>query len=135
MQQANANRETLDRVTEILEHHATGLLTLEQWLEGIADIVADTAQQQSANAQQIAHNAEAITVFSGRSAQFDIKLEETRQLVAKNSSDIAQMNTETKASIDRLVEENRAFRELQQSQLAAIIGNARRLDRLDQQAG
>jgi uncharacterized protein YoxC len=127
-QQANGNRETLDEVVELLSRHAEGLLTLEQRLESLSELVARTAQQQQANAQQIAQNAEAIT-------QFDTRLEETRQLVAKNSSDFARMNTETKASLDRLIEENRAFRESQQTQLAAIIGNARRIDRLEQQAG
>ena len=126
-QQANGNRETLDEVVELLSRHAEGLLTLEQRLESLSELVARTAQQQQANAQQIAQNAEAIT-------QFDTRLEETRQLVAKNSSDFARMNTETKASLDRLIEENRAFRESQQTQLAAIIGNARRIDRLEQQA-
>lgn len=195
VQQANANRETLDEVIELLSRHAQGLLSQEQrvdqlvgLLEGVRDIVAQNsqqiaetaqqqrvnsqqiaaiaqqqqanaqqiaqnsqqiaavAQQQQANAQQIAQNTEAITAITQRLEQFDTRLEGTRQLVAKNSSDFARMNTEmkasierlsteTKASIDRLVEENRAFRESQQSQLAAIIGNARRIDRLEQQAG
>ena len=210
-QQANANREALDEVIDILSRHAQGLLSMEQRLdqmvdrlesiEGIvaqnaqqiaetvqqqrvntqqiaevvqqqrvnaqqiaevvqqqrvnaqqiaetvqqqrvnAQQIAEVVQQQRANAQQIAQNAEAIIAF-------DQRLEETRQLVAKNSSDFARMNTETKAGIDHLVEENRAFREenrifreesrafreSQQSQLAAIIGNARRIDRLEQQA-
>ena len=132
--QANGNRETLDEVIELLNRHAEGLLTLEQRLESLSEIVTQTAQQQQANAQQIAQNAEAIT-------RYDQRLEETRQLVAKNSSDFAQMSVkhdhlqaETKESLDRLIEENRAFRESQQSQLAAIIGNARRIDRLEQQA-
>ena len=224
-QQANANREALDEVIDILSRHAQGLLSMEQRLdqmvdrlesiEGIvaqnaqqiaetvqqqrvntqqiaevvqqqrvnaqqiaevvqqqrvnaqqiaevvqqqrvnaqqiaetvqqqrvnAQQIAEVVQQQRANAQQIAQNAEAIIAF-------DQRLEETRQLVAKNSSDFARMSTETKAGIDHLVEENRAFREenrifreesrafreSQQSQLAAIIGNARRIDRLEQQA-
>ena len=169
-QQANANRITLDEVIELLIRHTQGLLSTEQRLdqmvgrlESIEGIVAQNsqqiaaiaqqqqanaqqiaqnsqqiaaiAQQQQANAQQIAQNAEAVTAF-------DQRLEETRQLVAKNSSDFARMNTDTKANLDRLIEENRtfreesrAFRESQQSQLAAIIGNARRIDRLEQQAG
>ena len=162
MQQANANRETLDEVIELLSRHAQGLLGQEQRLdqmvdrlesiEGIvaqnAQQIATTAQQQQANAQQISQNSEAIAAIAQRLEQFDTRLEETRQLVAKNSSDFAQMNTETKANLDRLVEENRifreenrvfreesrAFRESQQSQLAAIIGNARRIDRIEQQA-
>lgn len=149
VQQANANRETLDEVIELLSRHATGLLTLEQRLEGLTDIVSDVAQQQRVNAQQTAQNAEAIAALTQRLEQFDTRLEETRQLVAKNSSDIAQISvkvdqfiTEGRAaresqqtSINQLIEENRAFRETAQTQLAAIIGNARRIDRLEQQAG
>lgn len=156
MQQANANRETLDEVIELLSRHAQGLLGQEQRLDQMVDRlesierivaqnaqqIATTAQQQQANAQQISQNSEAIAAITQRLEQLDTRLEETRQLVAKNSSDFAQMNTETKANLDRLVEENRvfreesrAFRESQQSQLAAIIGNARRIDRLEQQAG
>ena len=136
-QQANANRETLDEVIDLLSRHAQGLLSLEQRLdrmaeqleslEGIvaqnAQQIAATAQQQQASAQQIAQNVEAI-------ATYDRQLEETRQLVANNASDFAQMN----ARMDQMLEENRAFRESQQTQLAAIIGNARRIDRLEQQA-
>ena len=137
MQQADSNRETLDRVADLLESHAEGLLSLEQRidqlafsLESLRDIVAQnaqqlaaTAQQQQVNAQQINQNAEAITRFEGR-------LEETRQLVAKNGSDVARMSV----SVNQLIEENRAFRETAQTQLTAIISNARRIDRLEQQA-
>ena len=120
VQQASANREAIERFTE-------GLLVLEQRLdqitgslEGLRDIAAQ--------------NAEGVT-------EYRLLLEETRQLVAKNSSDIAQATTEMKARsdeqqtrLDQLIEENRAFRESQQTQLAAIIGHARRIDRLEQQA-
>ena len=175
-QQANANRETLERVTDLIERHATGLLLLEERLEDLSDIVSQVAQQQQAETQQIA-------AIGDRLEQFDHRLEETRALVAGNGSQIAQLGTkqdqfideqrersealdqkidrlveENKSriaqlgtkqdqfideqrersealdrKIDRLVEENRAFRESQQSQLAAIIGNARRIDRLEQQ--
>ena len=145
VQQANANREALDQA---VSRFTEGLLTLEARLdqittslEGVRDLVAQNtqqlatiAQQQQANAQQIAQNTEAVT-------EYRRLLEETRQLVAKNSSDIAQATTEMKARgdeqqarLDQLIEENKAFRESQQTQLAAIIGNARRIDRLEQQA-
>lgn len=141
VQQANANREAIERFTE-------GFLALEQrldqitsLLEGLRNIAAQNAQQQATNAQQIAQNAEAITTLTQSGVAFDTRLEETRQLVAKNSSDIAQATTEMKARsdnqqirLDQLIEENRAFRESQQTQLAAIIGNARRIGRLEQQA-
>ncbi|MFK8185519.1 MAG: hypothetical protein AB8B99_19255 [Phormidesmis sp.] len=157
-QQANANRETLEIVVE-------GLLNIEQRLdqmtgtiESLADIVAQNAEQQQANNQQIKS-------LGTKLEQFDERLEGTRLLVAKNASDIAQVTQQQRQNtsdiaqltqqqnqnasdiaqvtqqqrqnaqeIAALVEENRAFRESQQSQLAAIIGNARRIDRLEQKA-
>ena len=105
VQQANANRETLDEVIDLLSRHAQGLLSQEQrvdqlvgLLEGVRDIVAQnaqqiaaTTQQQQTNAQQIAQNTEAITAITQRLEQFDTRLEETRQLVAKNSAYIADI--------------------------------------------
>ncbi|MFK8184011.1 MAG: hypothetical protein AB8B99_11605 [Phormidesmis sp.] len=147
-QQANTNRETLDEVIELLSRHTQGLLSLEQRLDQMVDrlesiegIVAQNAQQQQANNQQIA-------AIGDRLEQYDQRLEETRAIVAENSSRIAQLSVkqdqlldridaqqaETTETLNLLIEENRAFRESQQSQLAAIIGNARRIDRLEQQA-
>ncbi|MEO0888469.1 MAG: hypothetical protein AAFY54_21460, partial [Cyanobacteria bacterium J06648_10] len=45
-QQANANRETLDRIANLLQRHAEGLLNLELRLDQIEDIARATAQQQ-----------------------------------------------------------------------------------------
>ena len=157
-QQANANRETLDEVIELLNRHAQGLLGQEQRLdqmidrlesiEGIvaqnAQQIATTAQQQQVNAQQISQNAEAITAITQRLEQFDTRLEETRQLVAKNSSNIAQLtvkqdrNAEQIAQLRTVQQENatqiEALAETSRTQLAGIIGNGRRIDRLEQQA-
>lgn len=119
-QQAVENQNSISQIIELIDRHANAIVQIDERLERLEGIV-------EANAQQIASNAE-------NGTRFDERLEETRQLVAKNSSDFAQMNTETKASLDQLIEENRAFRESQQTQLAAIIGNARRIDRLEQQA-
>ena len=132
VQQANANREALDHA---VERFTEGLLTLEQRLDQIASSLEGIRDITAQNAQQIAQNAEGVT-------EYRLLLKETRQLVAKNSSDIAQATTEIKAIVNdnaeqiaAMVKENRAFRESQQAQLAAIIGNARRIDRLEQQAG
>ena len=171
-QQANANRETLDEVIDLLQRSAEGILSLEQRLdqmvsrlediEGIvaqnAQQIATTAQQQEANAQQISQNAEAITAITQRLEQFDSRLEETRQLVAKNSSNIAQLtvkqdrnaeqiekltvkqdrNAEQIAELRTVQRENatqiEALAEASRTQLAGIIGNGRRIDRLEQQA-
>lgn len=151
-QQHLESMDRLGRIEQILERYAEVVATIDLKLDRVAD-------QQTVNAQQIAANTEAIT-------QFDTRIEETRQLVAKNSSDLAQLGARmgtkldrteqlvaknsndlaqlsarmderldrTDAQINLLIEENRAFRELQQSQLAAIIGNGRRIDRLEQQA-
>ncbi|MEL7358008.1 MAG: hypothetical protein AAFN40_15745 [Cyanobacteria bacterium J06560_6] len=136
-QQANANRETLDRIANLLQGHAEGLLNLELRLDQIEDIARATAQQQQLNAQQIAQNVESI-------AAFDTRLEETRQLVAKNASDIAQITVKQDRSAQliesnaQLIESNAqevaALAEASRTQLAAIIGNGRRIDRLEQQA-
>ena len=140
---------------ERMDRHAEGMTILEQRidqlidsLEGVRDIVAqtsrqlaETAQQQQANAQQIAQNAEAIT-------RYDSRLEETRQLVAQNASNIAQGSArhdqemaEIRAAqdrndqqIERISTEVQAIAEASRTQLAAIIGNGRRIDRLEQQA-
>lgn len=172
VQQANANRETLNEVIDLLSRHAQGLLSQEQRvdqltgsLESVRDIVAQnaqqiaaTTQQQQTNAQQIAQNTEAITAITQRLEQFDTRLEETRQLVAKNSSNIAQLsvkqdrnaeqiekltvkqdrNAELIAELRTAQRENatqvEALAEASRTQLAGIIGNGRRIDRLEQQA-
>ena len=99
-QQANANRETLDEVVELLNRHAEAIVAVDERLERMADLTT----------------------------QFDSRLEDTRALVAENGSQVAQLNVK----IDDFVEEGRAMRESMQTQLSAIIGNARRIDRLEQ---
>ena len=117
----------LEKLEEVVEAIAQPPQTTAQQQQTIA-------QQQAATAQQIERNAEALN-------QYDNRLEETRQLVAKNASDIAQATARIDARLDRtdaqislLIEENKAFRESQQSQLAALINNSRRIDQLEQQA-
>lgn len=158
VQQTNANRETLERVIGLLERHAEGLLSLEQRIDQLtgslesvrgivaqnAQQIASTAQQQHANAQQISQNAEAIAAITQRLEQFDTRLEETRQLVAKNSSNIAQLtvkqdrNAEQIAALRTVQQRNatqiEALAEASRTQLAGIIDNGRRVDRLEQQA-
>ena len=135
-------------VTEFIwpnaQQHQQSLERLER-VEGIIEAIAqrleETITQQQANARQIAQNAEGIT-------QYRQLLEETRQLVAQNASNIAQGSArhdqemaEIKAAqdrndqqINRLVTEMEAIAEASRTQLAAIIGNGRRIDRLEQQA-
>lgn len=140
-QQASANRETLSTVVEGLLNIEQRLDQMANRLESLESIVAQNAQQQQANNQQIA-------AIGDRLEQYEHRLEDTRAIVAENSSRIAQLSvkqdqlldridgqqTETTETLNLLIEENRAFRESQQSQLAAIIGNGRRIDRLEQQA-
>ncbi|MEL7070585.1 MAG: hypothetical protein AAGN15_18260 [Cyanobacteria bacterium J06581_3] len=143
-QQANANRETLDRIANLLQRHAEGLLNLELRLDQIEDIARATAQQQQLNAQQQQLNAQQIAQNVESIAAFDTRLEETRQLVAKNASDIAQITVKQDRSAQliesnaQLIESNAqevaALAEASHTQLAAIIGNGRRIDRLEQQA-
>ena len=133
-QQALENQRSIAQMLELMARHAQAIVQIDERLE--------------ANTQQIAANSQQIAALGDRLEQFDTRLEETRALVADNASNIAQMGTmhdqmferldtrldRTDAQINVLIEENRAFRESQQSQLAAIIGNGRRIDRLEQQA-
>ncbi|MEL7330751.1 MAG: hypothetical protein AAFN12_00815 [Cyanobacteria bacterium J06560_2] len=133
-QQHLESMDRLGRIEQILERHAEAIATIDLKLDRIAD-------QQTTSAQQIAANTEAIT-------QFDTRLEETRQLVAKNASDIAQMGTRHDRMFERLdarleqitdkqdanANQIEALAELSRTQLAAIVGNSRRIDRLEQQA-
>lgn len=133
-QQALENQRSIAQVIELMDRHARAIVEIDERLE--------------ANTQQITANAEQIAAIGDRLEQFDQRLEETRVLVADNGSRMAQLSVKQDQLLDRvdaqqartteslnlLIEENRAFRESQQSQLAAIIGNGRRIDRLEQQA-
>lgn len=136
-QQHLESMDRLERIEPILERHAEVITTIDLKLDRIADQQTTNAQQITANAQQIAASTEAIT-------QFDTRLEETRQLVAKNSSDIAQLSVKQDRNADAITrleaaQENNATQiealaELTRTQLTGIIGNGRRIDRLEQQA-
>lgn len=115
------------------QQHLQSMERLER-LEGIVERIAQqqqvSADQIIANAQQIASNAESIT-------RFDERLEETRQLVAKNASDIAQLGVKVDRIADKVdsnAEQVAALAEASRTQLAGIISNGRRIDRLEQQA-
>lgn len=136
-QQQQQSDERLSHIEELLERQAEVITGIDLRLETIA-------QQQQVNTEQIAANAEAI-------ARFDSRLEGTRQLVAQNSADIAQLTVKQNRNgelIESLaVKQDRnsdligrngtqieALAETSRTQLAAIIGNGRRIDRLEQQA-
>lgn len=122
-QQARSNYERLER--------------LEIALETLVAQTTVNAEHVDANQQQIAANSEQVGALGDRIEQFDGRLEDTRGIVAQNGSMIAQLGTkldQLAEKQDQMIEENRAFRESQQTQLAAILSNARRIDRLEQQA-
>ena len=144
-QQAAENQRSIAQMLKLMARHSLAVVQIDERLE--------------ANTQQIAANAEQIAAAGDRLEQFDQRLEEALALVAENASQIAQQGTRHDLMFERvdsrmaevfehidsrigrmdgqiatLVEENRAFRESQQSQLVAIIGNGRRIDRLEQQA-
>jgi len=116
MQQANENRETIQQLIELADRHAEAIVQIDERLERLAESLQ----------------------------RFDEKLDETRQLVAENASGIAQLTVKQDRNSElieanaqqmaMLVQESQAFRESQKSQLAAIIGNGRRIDRLEQRA-
>ena len=136
-QQALENQQTLSQVINLLDRHAQAIVDIDDRLDRIS-------QQQEANTEAIAAVLEQITAF-------DRRLEETRQLVAQNASGIAQVkvlqqeNAIGIAQLRELQQENaeaiaastrdtEILKELMRSQLAGIIGNGRRIDRLEQQA-
>jgi archaellum component FlaC len=122
-QQSLENQQSIAQIISLLDRHAQAIVQIDERLERTEDIV-------EASARQIASNAEAIT-------RFDERLEETRQLVAKNASDIAQLGVKVNLIADKVdsnAEQITALAEMSRSQLAAIIGNGRRIDRLEQQA-
>ncbi|MFK8184807.1 MAG: hypothetical protein AB8B99_15655 [Phormidesmis sp.] len=127
-QQALENQRSIAQIIDLIDRHAKAIIEIDERL--------------AANTQQIAANAEQIAAIGERLEQFDQRLEETRELVADNSSQIAQLSTkqdqalnQITESLNLLIEENKAFRESQQSQLAAVISNGRRINRLEQRAG
>jgi len=73
-----------------------------------------------------------------RNAEFTIKIDisgDHAEIMDEISKEKKRQKQALKIANDNaLIEDNRAFRESQQSQLAAIIGNGRRIDRLEQQA-
>lgn len=128
-------------VSEFIRPNAQQHLQSIERLDRIEGIFEAVAERQLANTQLIVANSEAI-------ARYDERLEETRQLVAKNASDIAQMSTRHDQMFSRLDQrleginaqqasngqQIAALVEASRSQLTAIIGNGRRIDRLEQQA-
>lgn len=136
-QQSVANQERLDQLTGFVLGNAEAITALSELFE--------------TNQQQIAANTAAIAALTERLAAFDNRLEETRSLVANNGSQIAQIGVKVDANavqisqigdkvdalterMDAYVQEGEAFREIQREHLRAIIGNAQRIDRLEQQA-
>lgn len=108
--------ERLDRLEEILELHNQAIVQIDERLDRVAILV-------ETNTESLATSGE--------------RLEETQQLVAESGSQIAQLKVlqnQNAEQIDTMIRENTAFRESQQNQLATIISNARRIERLEQQA-
>jgi DNA repair ATPase RecN len=136
-QQAAANYERLER--------------LEGIVEGIVNQLEETLTLTASNTQAISTLTQLAEGQQQRMDAFDSRLEETRSLVADNASQIAQLRQQqgnSQQQIDQLgirvddlvarsersLEETEALKELSRSQLAAIIANGRRIDRLEQQA-
>jgi len=147
-QQALENQRSIAQIIDLIDRHARAIAEIDLKLDRVADL-------QEANSQQIAAAIEQNAALGDRLEQYDQRLEGTRQLVAKNASDIAQLDTRYTQMFERL-ESNlkqiitnqdsndrqitaldgqiEALAELSRTQLAGIIGNGRRIDRLEQQA-
>lgn len=144
-----ANASNIDRLTsavdilvsQFIRPNAQQAFSNFERLGRIEGVLEAIATQQQANTQKIAVNADMFTAIGESIEAFDQRLEATRDLVAQNSSAIAQLTVkqdqnvndiaDLKVLVANMVKENQAFRESQQSQLAAIIGNGRRIDRLE----
>ena len=137
VQQADSNRQSLDRVVKLMDRHAEAIVEIDDRLEIVTNQLASVSESLAA---------------------FDQRLEETRSLVAENGSMIAQLgvkqtanaeaisrlestqadNAEAISRLESTQAENanqvQALMETSRTQLAAIIGNGRRIDRLEQQA-
>ena len=128
VQQVSVNSERLEQ--------------LAGFVLGNAEAIAAFSELFEANHQQIAANTAAITALTERLTAFDSRLEETRSLVANNGSQIAQIGVKVDANavqisqlqeaIEASRQETEALKELSRSQLAGVIGNGRRIDRLEQ---
>ena len=149
-------------VSEFIRPNAQQHLQSLERLERIENIIEAMATQQQANTQQIAANAEAITRYDqrleetrqlvaengSRIAQLTVKQERNADQIAqltvkqnRNADQISELRVLQQESteqlnrkLDRLSGEVQAVAEATRTQLAAIIGNGRRIDRLEQQA-
>ena len=134
---AQTNQGVNFLVTEFIRPNTQQHLQSIEQLERLEGIVEAIAQQQQTNAQQIAANTEAVARLDQRLEAFDQRLEETRQIVAQNSSMIARLGVKVDRIADKVdsnANQVTAIAEASRTQLAAIIGNGRRIDRLEQQA-
>ena len=128
-------------VSQFIRPNAQQALANYERLERLEGLVETMALQQQENREQISANTQ-------QGAAFDRRLEETRELVAQNGSNIAQMGSRQEQMFERLddhllalarkidsnAEQVTALAETSRTQLAAIIGNGRRIERLEQQA-
>ena len=124
-QQHLESMSRLDRIESLLERHAEVIAGIDIKLDQIAVINQEVATAQAVSAE--------------RMERLEERLEETRQLVAKNASDFAQMAAknandfaqmaaknasdfaQTNERMDRMIEENNTFREIQQTRLDQMI--------------
>ena len=129
-QQIAANTETVTTLTELSRNNAEAISALTELSQNNAEAI-------SALTELSRNNAEAVTTLTEGIADFDSRLEDTRNLVADNAQQQAITNQKVDALTERMdayVQEGEAFREIQREHLRAIIGNAQRIDRLEQQA-
>ena len=144
VQQSSANYERLESIVGIVADSAQQIAQNSQALSSLVEL-------STANQQQVASNTQAITMLTRlaegnqqRLDAFDSRLEETRAIVADNGSQIAQIGVKVDANAEQIAQlqetveasrqETEALKEITRTQLAGIIANGRRIDRLEQQA-
>ncbi len=154
-QQALENQQALGRVIGLLEQHGQAIVEIDERLgqhgqaivgiderleriEAIVSGIATTQAQhdrwlQDARSQQ----AENASMIAQTSTKHDRMFERLDERLDRTADNIDRLSNEVQAvanEVQAVANEVQAVAEATRTQLAAIIGNGRRIDRLEQQA-
>lgn len=108
-QQANANRETLDEVIDLLERHAAAIVQIDE---------------------RLAQHDERLARLEEIVAEIAIKVDRN----AEGLVELQRLHTENQQALQILIDEGRADRQAQREILQALNSNRQRIERLEQQA-
>jgi chromosome segregation ATPase len=136
-QRLDAFDSRLEETRTLVAENASLIAQIGVKVDANASLIAQIGDKVDANASQIAQNASQI-------AQIGDKVDANASQIAQNASQIAQIGDKVDANAGQIAQlreavevskqETEALKEITRSQLAGIIANARRIDRLEQQA-